>query len=250
MVLAAQEHKAMRMWMAAALIFALGAGGAAAQERSGGLAGFIKSLGRPQGALTQRDAAAGLKEALQLSAVAVTTRLGRTDGFFADPKVKIPLPGMLGRAQRTLAPMGMAGPLDDLERRVNRGAEAAMPQAKTLFVNAIKGMTVTDAIGIVRGGDTAGTQYLRDKSQAQLTGLLRPYMETALTDAGAFTALDTAASRAGFASAATNLRSELVTFAVGKALDGAFGYIAEEERAIRRDPARRTTDLLRKVFGG
>jgi len=237
-------------WVAAGAIAVLGLGTAGAQERTGGLSGIIKSLGRSQGTLTQRDAAAGLREALQVSAVEVTTRLGRTDGFFADPRVKIPLPGTLGRAQRTLAPMGMSAPLDDLERRVNRGAEAAMPQARTLFVNAIRSMSVSDAVGIVRGGDDAGTRYLRERSQTQLTALLRPHMESALTQAGAFTALDTAASRAGFAGAAQNLRGELVTFAVAKALDGAFGYIAEEERAIRRDPVRRTSDLLRRVFGG
>lgn len=237
-------------WVAAAIVL-LSMNAASAQERTGGgLSGLIKSLGSPKGTLTQRDAAAGLKEALRLSAESATTRLGRTDGFFGDPRVKIPLPGALGRAQRTLAPMGMSAPLDDLERRVNRGAEAAMPQAKTLFVNAIRAMTVSDAVGIVRGGDAAGTAYLREKSQTQLTALLRPHMESALTSAGAFTALDAAASRAGFTGAAQNLRGELITFAVNKALDGAFGYIAEEERAIRSNPVRRTSDLLRRVFGG
>lgn len=242
----------MRNWLAvAACVAVLGmAGGASAQES--GLGGLLKSLGRSQTAqqaLTQRDAAAGLREALQVSAVAVTTKLGRTDGFFADPRVKIPLPGVLGRAQRTLAPLGMAGPLDDLQLRVNRGAEAAMPQAKTLFLNAIRGMTVSDAIAIVRGGDTAGTQYLREKSETQLTALLRPHMETALTNAGAFAALDAAAGRAGMAGTAQSLRNDLISFAVGKALDGAFGYIGDEEKAIRQDPVRRTSAILRKVFG-
>lgn len=246
----------MRLIGFAAAVLALSMGMAHAQaqtqDRTGGLAGVLKSLGASktaQGALTQRDAAAGLKEALNIAATNVTTRLGRTDGFFADPRVKIPLPGVLGRAQRTLAPMGMAAPLDDLERRVNRGAEAAMPQAKTLFLNAIRGMTVSDGISIVRGGDDAGTRYLREKSEARLVELLRPHMESALTNAGAFTALDAAAGRAGFTGAATSLRAELVSFAVGKALDGAFGYMADEERAIRQDPVRRTSALLRKVFG-
>lgn len=241
----------MRIGMVAAvLVLALGA--AHAQERSGSLAGILKSLGSSkstQGALTQRDASAGLKEALQIAATNVTIKLGRVDGFFADPRVRIPLPGLLGRAQRTLSPLGMAAPLDDLELRVNRGAEAAMPQAKALFLSAIRGMTVADGIGIVRDGDDAGTRYLREKSEARLQELLRPHMESALTNAGAFAALDAASARAGFTGAAQNLRRELVTFAVGKALDGAFGYMADEERAIRRDPVRRTSDLLRKVFG-
>jgi hypothetical protein len=224
----------------------------AASAQSTTIGDFLKGLGRVQSspaALSQRDASAGLKEALQLAATAATARLGRADGFFGDPAVRIPLPGALARTQRTLAPLGLAGPLDDLELRVNRGAEAAMPQAKTLFLNAIRSMTIADAVGIVRGGDTAGTQYLRDKSQAQLVSLLRPHMESALQQAGAFTALDAAAGRAGFTGASANLRNDLIQFAVGKALDGAFGYIADEERAIRRDPARRTSALLRKVFG-
>ncbi len=236
------------IFIVAALVVCGGA--AAAQDKSGGLSGILKGITRPQsGSLTQRDAAAGLREALQVSAVAVTTKLGRPDGFFADPRVKIPLPGSLARAQRTLQPLGMSGPLDDLQRRVNRGAEAAMPQARTLFVDAVRGMSVTDAISIVRGGDDAGTRYLREKSEARLLTLLRPHMETALSQAGAFTALDAAAARAGAGTAAQGLRNDLISFAAGKALDGAFGYIADEERAIRSDPVRRTSDILRRVFG-
>jgi hypothetical protein len=227
---------------------------AAAQTGSPSLGDLLRGLGRTppavQGALTQRDAAAGLREALQLSATNATARLGRVDGFFADPKVRIPLPGLLGRTQRTLAPLGLSAPFDDLERRVNRGAEAAMPQARALFVDAIRSMTIEDAIGVVRGGEDAGTRFLRGKSEARLAELLRPQMENALSQAGAFSALDAAASRGGFPNASASLRQDLVRFAVGKALDGAFGYVAEEERAIRRDPARRTTALLRRVFGG
>ena len=234
----------------AATMTLLAADAAAAQDRQGGLSGILNSIGRSQsGALTQRDAAAGLREALRVSAVAVTTKLGRQDGFFGDPRVKIPLPGSLARAQRTLAPLGMAGPFDDLQRRVNRGAEAAMPQARTLFVDAVRSMSVTDALSIVRGGDDAGTLYLREKSEARLLALLRPHMETALSQAGAFTALDAAAARAGAGTAAQGLRNDLIAFAAGKALDGAFGYIAEEEAAIRRDPVKRTSDILRRVFG-
>ena len=236
-------------------VFALlGAGLAAAQPDASRVTDILKGLAGQQGAakggaLTQGDATAGLREALQLSAVAVTAKLGRTDGFFGDPRVKIPLPGALGKAQRALAPLGMAAPLDDLQRRVNRGAEAAMPQARTLFVNAVRSMSVTHALSIVRGGDDAGTQYLREKSGPQLTELLRPRMETALAQAGAFTALDRAGSSAGVASASQSLRADLINFAVGKALDGAFGYMADEERAIRHDPVKRTSAILRKVFG-
>ena len=124
-----------------------------------------------------------------------------------------------------------------------------MPQARTLFVDAVRAMSVTDAISIVRGGDDAGTRYLREKSEAKLLTLLRPHMESALSQAGAFTALDAAAARAGAGTAAQGLRNDLITFAVGKALAGAFGYNADEERSIRHDPVKRTSDILRRVFG-
>ncbi len=246
---------------AGALMAALAAGAPAAADQAETrpsvlgdlLKGAVKTQSStPAAALTQRDAAAGLREALQLAAVAAATQLGRPDGFYADPRVKIPLPGALGRAQRAMAPLGLSAPLDDLERRVNRGAEAAMPQAKTLLVNAIRSITIADAVSIVRGGDDAGSRFLRERTETQLTAALRPHMTTALREAGAFAALDAAAARTGLsASGATaTLRNDLIAFAVGRALDGAFGYIAEEERALRADPARRTTAILRRVFGG
>lgn len=233
----------------ALVLMALAFAGAAQAQSVGDL---LKGVGRASAAssLTQRDAVAGLKEALQASASAATARLGRSDGFFGDPRVRIPLPGTLGRTQRSLKAVGLSAPLDDLELRVNRGAEAAMPQARSIFVSAIRSMTIEDAVGIVRGGDDAGAQFLRAKAGAQISALLRPHMETALQRSGAFAALDTASARAGLSGAAQTFRTDLIEFAVGKALDGAFGYIAEEERAIRRDPARRTTALLRRVFGG
>ncbi|KAF0172963.1 MAG: DUF4197 domain-containing protein [Hyphomonadaceae bacterium] len=226
---------------------------AAQQDRQSVLAGILKGISRPATgpAISQRDAAAGLREALQGSVVQVTTRLGRVDGFFRDPKVHIPLPGTLASAQRGLRPLGMAGPLDDLELKMNRAAEAAMPQAKTLFLDAVRSITFSDALSIVRGGDDAATRYLREKSQTRLAELMRPYMESALRQSGAFSALDAAVARSPINAgvAVSNLRGEIVNFAVSKALDGAFAYVAEEERAIRHDHARRTSDLLRRVFG-
>jgi len=204
--------------------------------------------------LSQSDAARGVKEMLTLAATQATQRLGRRDGFFGDPRVRIPLPRMLANAQRSLAPLGLSAPLDDLQLRVNRGAEAAMPEARRLLVNAIRAISVQDAIGIVTGGDDSATRYLRTVTEAQLTEALRPPMQRALTSAGAFTALDRVASSAGLArfglnDASGTLRTQIINFAVAKGLDGAFTYLAEEEGRFRRDPVRRATDLLRRVFG-
>lgn len=232
----------------------LGATGASAQtERRGILSEIFGGLTRPSAAATsQRDAASALREALTNGVVAATTRLGHVDGFYRDGRVRIPLPGTLASAQRSLRPLGMAEPLDDLELRINRAAEAAMPQARTLIVDAVRSITFSDALSIVRGGDDAGTRYLRQRTETKLTELLRPHMQSALERSGAFTALDTAVSRSRLNAGAAvgRLRSDMIDFAVTKALDGAFAYVADEEKAIRTDPAKRTSDILRRVFGG
>lgn len=206
------------------------------------------------GGLSQSDAASGLKEALRLGSIAAATRLGKLDGFFADGKVHIPLPGTLGKAQKSLKPLGLAGPLDDVELKMNRAAEQSMPAAKTLFVNAVNGITLTDALSILRGGDTAATDYLRGKTGPDLTSLLRPKMQSTLQSTGAFSALDRASqsmSVGGFnlGGAGANVKGQVIDFAVAKALDGAFYYVGQEEAAIRKEPLKRTSAILKKVFG-
>ena len=172
---------------------ALGFGGAAEAQGLSDLFGGIlnKNKGATAavlgGGLSQADAATGLKEALRLGATAATNRLGLLDGFFADGKVHIPLPGTLVGVQRNLKPLGLSAPLDDVELKMNRAAEASMPVAKTLFINAINAITLNDALSILRGGDTAATDFLRGKTTPDLTKLLRPQMDKMLASTGAFT---------------------------------------------------------------
>lgn len=199
--------------------------------------------------LTQGDASRGVRDALGLAAMNATTRLGQRNGFFGDGRVKIPLPGLLGAAQTNLSGFGMSAPLDALQEQINHAAESAMPEASALFVRAVRDMTIGDAIDIVRGPDNSATAYLRSRSEDRLTTLLTPLMRRTLTDSGVFTLLRTALRQVGLASMTNNLRTEVVDFSTTKALDGCFFFIAEEERAIRRDPVRRTTDILRRVFG-
>ncbi len=199
--------------------------------------------------LTQGDASRGIKEALGLASMNATTRLAQPDGFWGNPRVRIPLPGILGQSQRTLAGMRMSGPLDQLQESLNRAAESAMPQAASLFTNAVRTITIADAIDIVRGGEDSATRYLRGRTETRLTSLLKPPMTRALTQSGAFTLLRSALREVGLASMTRDLRTEVINFSTSKALDGCFTFIAEEERAIRRDPWRRTTDILRRVFG-
>lgn len=199
--------------------------------------------------LSQREAEQGLKEALTLAAQASAGRLGGPDGFLGDLKVRIPLPGRLAQAQRTLKPMGLAGPLDDVELRINRAAEASMPEAEALVVAAVRSLTINDALAILRGGDDAATRFLRGRTEQKLSERLRPLMTTALTESGAFAAADSAARRAGLARYSSSLKQDISGFATAKALDGLFYYLAAEERAIRADPAKHVTSVLARVFG-
>lgn len=226
-----------------------------------------RGVGLPRG-VSNTDAQRGLREALTNGAVAAVLRLGRTDGYWGDPVVRIELPDPLDDVQRGLRPLRASGMLDDLHLRSNRAAEAAAPQARQIFIDAIRTFTIDDIVGVVRGSETAGTQLLSARTRPGLLGLFRPPMVSTLQSSGASPAFDRVASRynreigrlgglggLGGATGApqqtsgAQLRDQFADYCVGRALDGLFHYVGEEERAIRRDPARRTSDLLRRVFG-
>lgn len=248
--------------LAAAATF--GAGSAAfAQDRQRILQNVFGAPSRRNAAsVSQLEADSGMREALVTGAIAAALRLGRTDGYWGDSLVRIPLPGTIGNLQRRLRPIGLSAPLDDLQLKINRGAETAAPMAVDVFRNAIRGLTIDDAFQLVRGGPTAGTDLLNTRTRPQLVTLFSPPIRTGLDQSGASMAIDQAEQRYGrqlgtasaiFGRGQTTggtLKEQLTTFAVNKALDGLFRYVGEEERAIRADPARRTTDLLRRVFGG
>ncbi|MFN7055562.1 DUF4197 domain-containing protein [Hyphomonas sp.] len=202
------------------------------------------------GPVTAAEIDAGLREALTLGTNNVAGRLGRTDGYFGDPKVRIPLPNAYRNTQRQLALIGASGPLDDLELRINRAAEAAMPEARTLVVSAIRQMTIEDAVRILNGGNTAATDFLRARTEANLRAAFTPHVRDALARSGAFSALESVAGQVGAGGATAGLQADLTSHAVQFGLDGLFLYVAEEEKNIRENPVARTTDLLRRVFGG
>ncbi|MBX2856437.1 MAG: DUF4197 domain-containing protein [Rhodobacteraceae bacterium] len=190
----------------------------------------------------------GLKEALTIASGAVVSQLGRTDGFFGDPVAHIPLPGFLKTARSGLKLLGQSGLLDDLELRMNRAAETATPRAKTLFVDAIEAMTIDDARQILTGPDDAATRYFQRQMTPPLTRDFSPIVTDALAEAGAVRAYDeaTASVPGGLAGAA---KTNLTDYVVVKGLDGVFHYFGVQEREIRRNPVKRSTDLLRRVFG-
>ena len=149
------------------------------------------------GALSQAEIDAGLREALTVGTNIVAAQLGQTNGYFGDSEIRIPLPKTYRDIQSGLSRVGASGPLDDLELRMNRAAEAAVPEAKTLVIGAIRQITIEDAVRILNGGDTAATDYLREKTESQLRASFTPYVKTSLAQAGAFTSLEQVANSYG-----------------------------------------------------
>jgi hypothetical protein len=199
--------------------------------------------------LDSNEIAAGLREALKVGSERVVRQVGARDGFNADPEIHIPLPGALKDVQSMLRNVGMAGLADDLELKLNRGAEAAAPEAKSLFWRAIGEMTLDDAKKIYNGPDDAATQYFKGKMSSPLTKRMSPIVESSLSEVGAIRAYDDMMVRYEAIPFVPDVKADLTGYVVQKALDGIFFYIAKEEAAIRNDPAARTTELLKKVFG-
>ena len=199
--------------------------------------------------ISNKDAVAGLKAALEKGSQAAVAQLGRTDGFFGDARVKIPLPESLRRAEGLMRRLGMGRYADELELTMNRAAEAAVPEAKSLLVDAVKKMSVQDAKGILTGGDTAGTEYFRRTTQDQLRKKFMPIVQQATKKVQLAEKYDDYAevgARFGLISAQDANLDQYVT---QKALDGLYFMIAEEEKKIRQDPLGSASSIIKKVFG-
>lgn len=215
----------------------------------------LTNIARASGAqgLTEGDAAQGVRTALTQGVGAAVTQVSARGGYLDDPTIHIPLPGALGRAQATLEPLGLSGLFDELEVQLNRAAEDAAPQARAIFIDAISELTIPDALAIVRGADTAATDYLQERTTPALTRLFTPPMEQAVATAGVTRTLAAIDARLAAVPLAPRLEDgtqrAVVSHAVGGGLDGLFHYIAREEAAIRADPAKRTSAILRRVFG-
>jgi len=206
------------------------------------------SSGGGSSTLTQGEMGDGLKEALRVGTEAVVSRLGKTDGFNADKAIHIPLPGQLATVQKALKAAGYSSLVDDLELKLNRAAEQATPKAKALFVDAITAMTIQDASKILSGPDDAATQYFRKAMGPGLTKEMTPVVDATLAEAGAVQAYDAMMGQYQALPFMPDAKADLTSYVVDKGLDGIFHYVAEEEAAIRTNPAKRTTDLLKKVF--
>lgn len=200
-------------------------------------------------ALSDTQISTGLKDALKLGTQTVVKQLGKEGGFSLDPAIKIPLPAPLAKVDGTLKKFGMGSLTADLETRMNRAAEIATPKAGALFVNAIQKMTVTDAQAILTGSNDSATQYLRKTMGPDLAKEIQPIIQTSLAEAGAVKAYDAVTAQYAKMPLASSLKTNMNDYVTNKALDGIFYYVAQEEAAIRANPAKRTTDILKKVFG-
>ncbi|WP_299615258.1 DUF4197 domain-containing protein [Pelagibius sp.] len=200
--------------------------------------------------LSEAEIGDGLREALRVGTERVVDKLGQDDGFNADPDVHIPLPDSLQKVQKALQAVGMSSLADDLELRLNRAAEQATPQAKQIFWDAISAMTLDDAKRIYDGPEDAATRYFQDKMTAPLSDAMRPVIDDSLADVGAIAAYETMMGEYGSLPFVPDAKADLTSYALEQALDGLFTYVAREEAAIRSDPAKRTTEILQKVFGG
>ena len=199
--------------------------------------------------LTQQDTATAMKDALTQGAQLAVSELGKPGGFSNNPDVRIELPGKLGSAARTLKMMGMGSQITALENSMNQAAEAAVPQAQSILVNAISRMSLTDAKDVLTGGNDSATQYLERSSREEIRALFLPVVKQATDQVGVAQQYNTFASQAaGFGVVDANATS-VESYVTEKALDGLFEMIAQQEATIRSDPTAAASNLARKVFG-
>jgi len=199
--------------------------------------------------ITGKDASGGLKEALTQGAGKAVEMLGKQDGFLGNPKVKIPLPESVQKVEGVLRSFGMGKQADELVSAMNRAAEAAVPQAKTLLVNSIKQMSVEDAKGILSGGEDSATQYFRRTTSGPLGEKFKPVVQKAMAKVKLAEKYDQFAGKAAKYGLVREQDAHLDNYVTQKTLDGLYLMIAEEEKAIRQDPAGAAGKLAKKVFG-
>lgn len=214
-------------------------------------------LGKPAGqpaasgvdALSTADINAGLKEALTRGAGAAVAQLGQKDGFFGNAALKIPLPPSLQKAEKAMRLFGMGKEADELVLSMNRAAEAAVPHAKTLLVDAVKAMTLEDAKGILTGGKTAATDFFRSKTEAQLTERFGPIVKASTDKVGLAQQYNQYAGTAAQFNLIDKKQASVEQYVTQQALDRLYTVIGEKEAALRTNPMQAGSDLLKKVFG-
>ncbi|MCX6145807.1 MAG: DUF4197 domain-containing protein [Candidatus Kapabacteria bacterium] len=216
----------------------------------GGLGGIVDAVKKTTG-LSESDASSGIKEALIQGTKKGVNLVSAVDGFYSNPAIKIPLPQEAQVVESTLRKIGMGKQVDEAIVSLNRAAEDASKSATDIFVGAITAMTITDALNIVTGSDeTAGTKYLQSKTTPKLISAFSPVITKSLEKTNAtkyWSDLMSAYNKIPFVK---KVNPNLTQYVTEKAIDGLFKMVAGEEKNIRKDPAARGSDLLKKVFGG
>ncbi|MFZ7125180.1 MAG: DUF4197 domain-containing protein [Desulfobacterales bacterium] len=218
-----------------------------------GAAGFgdiLKSAGGviTKGSLTDDEIVRGLKEALEIGTVNAVAGAGRADGYLGNPAIRIPLPGPVQKVESLLRSTGYSETVDRFVTSMNRAAEEAAPEAKAIFWDAIKAMSITDARRILNGGDNEATVYFEEKTSQKLSERFKPVVRKAMGEVGATRAYQDLDTRLQALPFSDSLRFDLDQYVTEGAMDGLFHLLAEEEAKIRSDPSARVTDLLQKVF--
>jgi hypothetical protein len=200
--------------------------------------------------VTEGEAATGIRQALSNGIATAITNLGRENGFFGDKAYKVLLPPDAAKIEGTLRDIGLGSQVDKAILQINRAAEDAVGYAKPIFVNAIKEMTIQDALNIVKGSNSAATDYFREKTRAQLVEAFRPSIQQSLDRLSAtryYTEMVTTYNK--LPTTFRKINPDLTAYVVNKATDALFDQIEKEEANIRANPAARTTEILKKVFG-
>ena len=199
--------------------------------------------------LTSADASKGLKTALEKGALAAVSILGTQDGFLGNEKVRIPLPKFLDDAAKLMRTFGQGGKVDELITAMNRGAEAAVPQAKDLLVKAVQTMSVSDAKGILGGGATAVTEFFETKTRPQLATRFLPIVTQATNKVDLASKFNDVAGKAAELGLVKKEDANIQKYVTDKTLNGLYFMIAEEEKKIRENPAAYGSTILSKVCG-
>ncbi|HEX5806756.1 MAG TPA: DUF4197 domain-containing protein [Macromonas sp.] len=199
--------------------------------------------------LSNADASSGVKAALEKGALAAVGLLGQTDGFLGNPKVRIPLPGYMDDAAKLMRRFGQGQRIDELETAINRAAEAAVPQGKTVLVNAVRQMSVSDAKQILAGGETSVTDFFAGKTREPLSAKFLPIVTRATEKVDLANKYNAFAGKAQKYGLLKPQDANLQQYVTGKTLDGLYVMIGEEERKIRQDPVGAGSQILQKVFG-
>lgn len=205
--------------------------------------------GEGPGDLTTNEIGAAFKEALRIGSNNVVSQLGQEGGFNADPAVHIPLPREFEIVKTTLDKIGMSFMVEELELKLNRAAEEATPKAKELFLQAIQEMTFEDVMNIYNGPEDSATQYFQGKMSESLATEMQPIINNSLSQVGAVKTYDNVISKYKSVPFVPDVKTNLTNYVTQKGMDGIFHYMAEEEVAIRENPAKQTSELLKRVFG-